>query len=110
MKKSFKTKATFVTKVATVCVLFFSSCSKKYLVHNSLDACACNCSNPQFVSSEFVSVATAGGQENLTLAVLLKTAKDRQGYDVSIQNVRWDIKKGKRISAIFDVVRCKKEK
>lgn len=104
MKKSFY-------KAVNLAVVFFlvAGCSKKYYVNKSVDACACNCPNPEFVSAEFVSVAAAAEQENLTLAVLLKTAKERQGYDVSIQNIQWDIKNGKRISAIFDVVRCNKK-
>jgi hypothetical protein len=46
-------------------------------------------------------------QRNLTLFNLLAVAKKKYGEDVTIQNVRWDMKNKKNISAIFDVVKCK---
>jgi hypothetical protein len=37
----------------------------------------------------------------------LAVAKKKYGEDVTIQNVRWDVKNKKNISAIFDVIKCK---
>lgn len=43
-----------------------------------------------------------------TLLDCLNAAQEKFGNEVTIVNVRWDIKnKGKRKSAIFDVVKCK---
>jgi hypothetical protein len=47
-------------------------------------------------------------QQSLTLAEILKFTKAKKGDDISIQNLKWDIKNGKRISAVYDVVKCGK--
>ena len=49
--------------------------------------------------------------ESLTLYNLLKDARAINGNDVTIQNIRYDVRNGKlrskRVSVIYDVVRCK---
>jgi|688.fasta_scaffold31493_6 hypothetical protein len=47
-------------------------------------------------------------QEQLTMYNLLVVAQKKFGTDVTIQNVRWDLRNKKKISAIFDVVKCSK--
>jgi hypothetical protein len=46
-------------------------------------------------------------QENITLFNLLADARTQYGNDVTIQNIRWDMKNKKRLSVIYDVIRCK---
>ena len=47
-------------------------------------------------------------QSDLTLVSLLEFARKEHGKDVTIHNVRWDIKNGKKkTGVIFDVVKCK---
>ena len=43
----------------------------------------------------------------MTLAEILKYAKDKYGNDVSVANVHYDVEGLIRKSSIFDVVRCK---
>jgi len=47
-------------------------------------------------------------QNDFTLVSLLDFARKEHGKDVTIHNVRWDIKNGKKkTGVIFDVVKCK---
>jgi len=47
-------------------------------------------------------------QSDFTLVSLLEYARGAHGKDVTIHNVRWDIKNGKKkTGVIFDVVKCK---
>jgi len=47
-------------------------------------------------------------QREFTLVSLLEVARKTHGMDVTIHNVRWDVKNGKKkTGVIFDVVRCK---
>lgn len=99
--------------VSASLILFLVACSKKYHVTSSIEACACNCPKPQFVSQEYfppVYLVAEGNfsQQSLTLAEILKFTKSKKGDDISIQNLKWDIRNGKRISAIYDVVKCGK--
>jgi hypothetical protein len=94
-------------------MLLLMACSKKYHVTSSIEACACNCPKPQFVSQEYfppVYLVAEGNfsQQSLTLAEILKFTKSKKGDDISIQNLKWDIRNGKRISAVYDVVKCGK--
>lgn len=73
------------------------------------------CPNPAYVATMVLqpkaSVDAYGKSlslSNYTLEECVVSAKAKYGDDVTIMNVRWDIKNGnKRISAIFDVVKCK---
>lgn len=77
------------------------------------------CYSPVYVGAmgKIVSSSTTPGsygkpiteynQESLTLYQLLSDARQKYGADVTIQNVRWDIKNKTRISAIYDVINCK---
>ncbi len=76
------------------------------------------CKNPTYVAtmakSSFQKVKDDEGdlvetfnQASLSLYFLLEDARRIYGPDVTIQNVRWDVRNGrKRISVIYDVVRC----
>jgi len=47
-------------------------------------------------------------QRDFTLVSLLEFARNQHGKDVTIHNVRWDVKNGKKkTGVIFDVVKCK---
>ena len=72
------------------------------------------CPNPTYVatlSKSVQEVRTEGvfyNQEELTLVSLLRDAKKVYGDDVTIQNIRWDLRDGReKTGAIFDVVKCK---
>jgi hypothetical protein len=94
-------------------MLLLMACSKKYHVTQSMEACGCNCTNPKFLSQEYfppMYLVAEGNfsQQSLTLAEILKFTKAKKGDDISIQNLKWDIKNGKRISAVYDLVKCGK--
>lgn len=100
--------------------LFLISCStstygvKEYNLSNDVNYGQA-CPNPAYVATMFLqpkSSVDAYGKSlslsNYTLEECVVSAKAKYGDDVTIMNVRWDIKNGnKRISAIFDVVKCK---
>jgi hypothetical protein len=68
------------------------------------------CPNPTYIATMGVDATTTDTiteQRNLTLFNLLAVAKKKYGEEVTIQNVRWDMKNKKNISAIFDVIKCK---
>ena len=44
---------------------------------------------------------------SLSLVSLFREAQAKYGSDVTIQNVRWDIKNGKRYAVLYDVIKCK---
>ena len=47
-------------------------------------------------------------QESMTLVSLLENARKKYGEDVTIHNIRWDIKNGKKkTGVIYDVIKCK---
>jgi hypothetical protein len=47
-------------------------------------------------------------QRDFTMVSLLEFARKEHGKDVTIHNVRWDVKnKRKKSGVIFDVVKCK---
>jgi hypothetical protein len=68
------------------------------------------CPHPTYIATMGVDATTTDTiteQRNLTLYNLLAVAKKKYGEDITIQNVRWDMKNKKNISAIFDVIKCK---
>jgi hypothetical protein len=77
------------------------------------------CPSPVYVGTmgKIVSSSTTLGsngkpiteynQESLTLYQLLSDARQKYGADVTIQNVRWDMRNKTRISVIYDVIKCK---
>jgi hypothetical protein len=66
------------------------------------------CGNAEFVASDFIDVPnTVDPQSLLTIARVLKFAKSKYGEDVTVVNLRYDVKdKKKNVSVTFDVVRC----
>ena len=63
--------------------------------------------SPSSVSSTSTAVVTLSDGENISMYNLLVDAKAKFGEDVTIQNVRWDFKNKKRISVIYDVIKCR---
>jgi hypothetical protein len=45
-------------------------------------------------------------QESISLFTLLDDARAKYGFEATIQNVRWDMKNKKRISVVYDVIKC----
>jgi hypothetical protein len=71
------------------------------------------CPNPKYLATiAFEPEAKKDGygevslNSNYTMKDCLDFAKKRHGNEVSIVNIRWDMRNSKRISAIFDVVKC----
>jgi len=71
------------------------------------------CPNPKYVATisyEPEAKKDAYGEvtlnSNYTMKDCLDFAKKRHGNEVTIVNIRWDMRNSKRISAIFDVVKC----
>ena len=71
------------------------------------------CPNPVYIAtmskaSGFTINGNWVGEESLTLFSLLHDAQKKYGNDVTIQNVRWDIRnKNTKVSVIYDVITCK---
>lgn len=61
------------------------------------------CKNPTYIAT---TAKKANAGESITLASLLTEAQTKYGIDATIHNVHFDIKGGKRISAIYDVIKC----
>jgi len=82
-------------------------------VHDT-DSLLAYCENAVFVASDFIDVSTAPSRTNnvdpqslMTIARVLKFAKAKYGEDVTVVNLRYDMKdKKKNVSVTFDVVRC----
>lgn len=73
-----------------------------------------DCPNPIYVATMSVSSkeikdgAAIYNQESMTLTYLLAEARKKYGDDVTIHNIRWDIKNRKmKTGAIYDVIKCK---
>ena len=69
------------------------------------------CPSPTYIATMAKSAVDTGGYfngERITLFELYKDARVIHGTDVTIQNIRYDVKNGKKkVSVIFDVVKCK---
>jgi hypothetical protein len=57
----------------------------------------------------FESLRLVASEEDFTLSNLLKMAKEKHGQDVTISNIRWDVKgkKQKKVGVVFDVIKCR---
>lgn len=101
-------------------ILLFSSCS--YYTVTSFQPDQNNgtdCPNPIYIatiskSAEIIKISGDGSgysdldQKSMTLVSLLDDARKKYGEDVTIHNIRWDIKNGKKkTGVIYDVIRCK---
>ena len=104
------------------CILFTTACNTYSVVveHNS-NTFGTACSQPVYLgtmsksakslsetknstSSTFVPITN--DQESISLYNLLADAKAKYGNEVTIQNLRWDMKNKKRISVVYDVIKC----
>ena len=78
-----------------------------------------DCPSPIYVATMSISreeatysaeegVSIKFNQGSMTLVSLLENARKKYGEDVTIHNIRWDIKNGKKkTGAIYDVIKCK---
>ena len=68
-------------------------------------------SSEKIISIDGDSIEVAdfnNNQESMTLVSILNDARKKYGEDVTIHNVRWDIKNGKtKIGVVYDVIKCK---
>lgn len=65
------------------------------------------CTNPTYICT-MSKMGNDFDPTSLTLFNLLKDARAAHGNDVTIQNIRYDLQNGKkRLSVIYDVVKCK---
>jgi hypothetical protein len=107
--------AIFVTVIA-----FFSSCSSYTVsVFQPDQNNGSNCPNPIYIgtmskSAKVIAKNSDGSsyigfdQSTMTLVSLLDDARKKYGEDITIHNIRWDIKNGKKkIGVIYDVILCK---
>jgi len=103
-----------------IAIIILSSCNNYYTVatfqpdQNN----GSNCPNPIYIAtmskSAEVMVKTSDGysipsfnQQRLTLVSLLSDARVKYGEEVTIHNIRWDIKnKKKKTGVIYDVIKC----
>lgn len=81
---------------------------------NLEDSYGIACPNPIYVATMGIKKADAEGgltitetDSKLSVYNILSEAKKKYGDDVTIQNIRWDIKNETKISVIFDVIKCK---
>ena len=88
-----------------IAICFCASC-KHYTVTTSKTICTCDCLTPEYVATDYI---IRSAENSLTLANILLVAKKNHGFNVSIQNVHWDLCNGRRVSAVYHVVRCSKE-
>ena len=104
-----------------IVIAIMSSCSKYSVITILNDQNnGSSCPNPKYIAtmsktSLIITEGIEGGrptvlfnQESLTLVSLLLDARKKYGEEVTIQNVRWDIKNGKKkTGVIYDVIKCK---
>lgn len=102
----------------TLSIAAFAACDTYKVNQRSLhnrdinheDMYGAACPSPSYIVTMGVDATTSDTiteQRTLTLYNLLAVAKKKYGEDITIQNVRWDVKNKKNISAIFDVIKCK---
>jgi len=107
-------------------VLFTTACNTySVIIEPNTNTYGTACAHPAYVgtmsksgkSMNLVSVPTSAGasktstistynQESISLYNLLVDARAKYGNDVTIQNVRWDKLNKKRISVVYDVIKC----
>lgn len=110
-----KTKTLFIA----LAVVLLSSCAS-YTVEmrqfkpesHTEDLYGPACPKPTYVATMAIKATINKeslqiSQDMLTLANLLDTAQRKYGAEVTIQNIRWDLKSGDKVSAVFDVIKCK---
>ena len=107
-------------------ILFTTACNTySVIIEPNTNTYGTACPHPAYVgtmsksgkSMDLVSVPTSTGasktstistynQESISLYNLLADARAKYGNDVTIQNVRWDKLNKKRISVVYDVIKC----
>ena len=86
-------------------IICSTSCARYTVVQMTHDQINSNaCLNPQYVGTGGV---ISDDEKHMTLVYFLMEAKKKYGEDVTIQNVRWDFNGKKKVSAIYDVIKCK---
>ncbi|MEY4851692.1 MAG: hypothetical protein RLY64_355 [Bacteroidota bacterium] len=116
------------SKIALVALLFtflfFHTSCNTYTVVKSSDSekgYGDFCSNPKYIATMYKIQNNIFGIENdsinkfepiggddFNISTLLKDARSKYGSDVTITNLRWDVKNGKRkVGVVYDVVQCK---
>lgn len=71
------------------------------------------CKNAEYVATE--AVRNSNYQPDYTLSAVLSDVKKRHGKDVTVANVRWDIKETSffglksvnKMGIVYDVIKCK---
>ena len=115
MKKTILKIGMFVTVIAIL-----SSCSTYTVATFQPDQNnGSDCLNPIYIatmskSAEILKTNNDGtssidfNQQSMTLVSLLDDARKKYGEEVTIHNIRWDIKNGKKkTGVIYDVIKCK---
>jgi len=103
---------------SSLVVILVSSCSTydyKRFDGETANGNGSACANPQYVSTISKSAVVFQPNapkkympESLTMYNLLYDARVAHGNDVTIQNIRYDLKNGKKkVSVVYDVIKCK---
>jgi hypothetical protein len=107
--------------IFTTLTLLIFGCKSSYTVSTFQpdQSNGSDCPSPIYIgtmsiSSSQVTYLAQGGvavefnQEVMTLVYLLENARKKYGEDVTIHNIRWDVKNGKKkTGVIYDVIKCK---
>jgi hypothetical protein len=116
------------------CILFTTACNTTYsvIIEPNTNTYGVACPHPTYIgtmskSTNFTSILStlstalkedeiylktekstsiSYNQESISLYNLLADARAKYGNEVTIQNVRWDYMNKKRISVIYDVIKC----
>jgi hypothetical protein len=111
-------KKQFFKTFALGLIISITSCNSFSVITISDVNYGISCPNPQYVGTMYKSSSTISLNDSsasfvnspfdLQLSALLKDARKKYGVDVTIQNVRWDVKNGKKkVGVVYDVIRCK---
>ncbi len=76
------------------------------------------CNNPQYVATLYKAYGVLPNDStgsfvtspsyDLQITTLLKDARRKYGSEVTISNLRWDVKNGKKkVGVVYDVIKCK---
>jgi len=108
------------------CVLFTTACNTySVIIEPNTNTYGIACPHPTYIgtmskSANFKSIATTiftsiesenntsshYNQETISIYNILADARAKYGNEVTIQNLRWDMKNKKRISVVYDVIKC----
>jgi len=113
-------KKIFTILLTILIASFLSSCvsysvSQRSLHHKDImseDMYGPSCPSPIYIATMGASAYDGNPdsiiyEKKITLFSLLNIAQEKYGKDVTIQNVRWDKRNRKKVSVIFDVIKCK---